>query len=65
MGEGLLLLGGDFLEDEDILAVLLETDGVGLDVPKYPVEVVLVDAQEVAVVFAQNYRGCSVWLEIF
>lgn len=47
----------NFLKDEHIPAVFFEPDGVGLDVSQNSVEVVLVDAQKVAVVLAQDDRG--------
>lgn len=48
---------GDLLEDEHILTVLFEAHRVGLHVAQDAVEVVLVHAQEVAVVLAQHDGG--------
>lgn len=48
--------GGDLLEDEHVLAVLLEADRVRLHVSQDPVEVALVHAQKLAVVLSQHDR---------
>lgn len=73
-------MNGDFLKDQNVLSVFLESHCVRLHIPQYsnmqislvpfsyhlplsvqlsPIEVVLVDSQELTVVLTQNNAGCS------
>ena len=47
---------GELLQHQHVLAVLLETHRVGLDVPQDPVKILLVHAQEEAAVLATDDR---------
>lgn len=53
----LILFLRDFLEDENVFAMLLKTDGVRLDIAQNPIEIFLIHAKEVAVVLFQDDGG--------
>ena len=49
-------IGADLLEDEDVSSVLLQPHRIGFDVSKDPIEVVLVDTQELAAILSRDNR---------